>query len=182
MEVTAKTTHVVTPNEDRTMNVLRGVTRACIIVKIDWIHESLSQNKWLDTTFYQHNICNTVRVSVCATITNIVKLTYFSFPQVSERATLGNKIYKNSTFANRGPFFLYQTGIDNSKKIGYLKEIITLCGGAITENHSEALIVVSDQLVPVRNPKQSVVVTTFIFDCAMKGALLEVSRYAPKKV
>lgn len=44
------------------MNVLRGVIRACSIVKVNWIHHSLAQGKWLDTTLYTHNICDSNRV------------------------------------------------------------------------------------------------------------------------
>ena len=63
-EVTSKTTHVVSSNEERTMNILRGVIRACLIVNVNWIHDSLAQDKWLDTTIYQHNICDNNRVSL----------------------------------------------------------------------------------------------------------------------
>jgi hypothetical protein len=61
-EVTSKTTHVVSPNEERTMNILRGVIRACHIVNLDWIHSSVAQGKWLETTPYTHNICDSNRV------------------------------------------------------------------------------------------------------------------------
>lgn len=62
-EVSIRTTHIVSPNEERTMNVLRGVIRACTLVKVNWVHESLKANKWLDSTMYQHGICDTSRVS-----------------------------------------------------------------------------------------------------------------------
>lgn len=100
--------------------------------------------------------------------------------QVYQRSILGTKNYKNQTFANRGLFFLNKDGIDNIKKIDYLKEIITLCGGSITEILSEAAILVSDLPLSPSSSKQIVVVTTYVFDSAMKGSFLEVARYAPK--
>lgn len=62
-EVTMRTTHVVTPNEERTMNVLRGVIQACEIVNVKWVHESLAADKWLETGVYLHGICDSNRVS-----------------------------------------------------------------------------------------------------------------------
>lgn len=62
-EVSVRTTHVVSPNGERTMNILRGVIRACEIVNVGWLHDSLAQEKWLETTTYQHDICDSNRVS-----------------------------------------------------------------------------------------------------------------------
>lgn len=61
-EVSEKTTHIITPTNERTMNLLRGIIRACYIVNVDWIHESMKEGKFLDTTMYQHGICNTQKV------------------------------------------------------------------------------------------------------------------------
>ncbi|CRK95594.1 CLUMA_CG009053, isoform A [Clunio marinus] len=159
-EVTHRTTHVVTPNIERTMNVLRGVIRACVIVNVNWIHESIARNKWLDTTIYQHEICDSNKVF--------------------ERSFLGTKNYKNLTFANRGLFFLNIDGIDNKKKVEYLREVILLCSGSITEKLSDASIIVSEQPVACEI-KQNVVIPTHIFDSAMKGAFQDPSLYTPKK-
>jgi BRCA1 C Terminus (BRCT) domain len=63
-EVTHKTTHIVSPNEERTMNILRGVIRAVTIVNSNWIHDSMSRMKWMDTSLYHHNICDSSRVSL----------------------------------------------------------------------------------------------------------------------
>lgn len=61
-EVTSRTTHVVSPNIDRTMNVLRGVIRACLIINPKWIHDSIENNKWLETSPYQFDIVDSHRV------------------------------------------------------------------------------------------------------------------------
>lgn len=71
--------------------------------------------------------------------------------------------------------------IDNLKKIEYIKEIVALCNGAFTENKAAARFIVSDQPATAYNSKQDVVITTFVFDSAMKGKCLEASRYAPKE-
>lgn len=85
------------------------------------------------------------------------------------------------TFANRGLFFLSTDGIDNVKKVGYLKEIITMCGGNITNTPSEAAYIVSDKPIANKDPNQFVVITTYIFDSAMKGSFVEVARYIHKE-
>lgn len=63
-EVSSKTTHVVSPNEERTMNILRGVIQACSIVNVNWIHDSVAKGKWIETTLYTHNVCDSNRASL----------------------------------------------------------------------------------------------------------------------
>lgn len=90
------------------------------------------------------------------------------------------KNYKNTTFAHRGFFYLNKDKIDNFKKVEYLKEIIALCGGSITDLLSEAKVIVSDEPMIRDNEQQVVVIPTFIFDSAMTGKCLEATRYNPK--
>lgn len=181
-EVSARTTHIVSPSEERTMNVLRGVIRACTMVNVNWIHESLAAHKWLNTTMYHHSICDTSRVS--ASTTGKWRLNDGNqLPlKVYERSILGTKNYKNLTFANHGPFFLNQETIDNPKKMVYLKEIIELCGGLITDCKFDAKFIVSDKPLNTTGSKQIVVVTTYIFDSAMKGSFLDTEMYQPRAV
>lgn len=103
----------------------------------------------------------------------------FFLPKVFERSLIGQN-YKNVTFCHRGPFFLSLDTIDNVKKVEYLKEVVALCGGVITENKAEAKIIISERPVPPTNSKQSVVTPTYIFDSAMKGICVDASRFAPK--
>lgn len=179
-EVTAKTTHVVSPNDERTMNILRGVIRACTIVDANWVHDSLKSNKWLDTSVYQHDICDSNRVSDMFNQRNPLYFNCAILLQVYQRLVLGPKNFRNSTFASRGALFINRNGIENSKKVDYLKEIVTLCGGIIAENQSEAAIVVSDLPLHTMIPKQVIVISTYIFDSAMKGSYLDVARYVPR--
>lgn len=62
--VSDKTTHVITPNVERTMNILRGVISACFILKLEWIFDSLQAGKFVDTTIYHHEICNPQKVNL----------------------------------------------------------------------------------------------------------------------
>jgi hypothetical protein len=159
--VTEKTTHVVTPNAERTMNLLRGIIRACYIVNLNWIKDSAKEGKFLDTATYQHSVCNTQKIY--------------------ERSVLGKR-FKNHTFTLYGPFYLQRETIDNEKKVAYLKEIIEQCGGQLTKNRSDAKIIISDHPIPitlVQHP--TVVISTYIFDAAMQGKMISFSKYIPKK-
>lgn len=148
--VTKFTTHVVSPNEARTMNILRGVIRACLIVNVDWIKESEKQNKFVDANPYQHSISDSNK--------------YY------ERSFLGSK-YKNEIFASHGLFFLDK--FKDEKKYGYLKEVIELCSGKITNDVEKSSIIVYDEDQHIhRNVKQ--VKSSHIFDSAMKGKFIDV--------
>lgn len=180
-EVTSKTTHIVSPTEERTMNILRGVIRACVIVNVSWIHESLAKDKWLETSTYQLEISDSNKVSLTDDGSRNLKVLTVRHSQVYERSVLGTKNYKNLSFANRGSFYLNKETIDNANKVNYLTEVIELCSGAITENKTEARYIVSDQSLLSKNHNQVHVNSMYIFDSAMKGTLLEVTRsYIPK--
>lgn len=100
--------------------------------------------------------------------------------KVCERSILGTKNYKNLTFANHGLIYLDMQSIDNPKKVGYLEEIIKLCSGHLTDNKTLAKFIVSDKVVQSVEPNQVVVISTYIFDSAMRGSFLDVIRYQPK--
>ncbi|KAL7049475.1 hypothetical protein ACKWTF_003711 [Chironomus riparius] len=160
-EVTEKTTHVITPNTERTMNLLRGIIRACYILKYDWITESVKAGMFLDTTLYQHEICNNQKIC--------------------ERSILG-KNFKNLSFSHYGPFYINRDTIDNLKKYEYVREIIKLCNGNMTTNINDARMIVSDRplILPLSHKKPTVVISTYIFDAAMQGKLIPNAKYIPK--
>lgn len=64
----------------------------------------------------------------------------------------------------------------------YLKEIIELCGGLITACKFDAKYIVSDKALESADSKQIVVVSTYIFDSAMRGSFLNTAVYQPKAV
>lgn len=154
--VTKHTTHVVSPTIDRTMNILRGVVRACIIVDVQWIHNSLAQNKFLDATLYQHVISDSNR--------------FF------ERSILGPN-FKNTTFSLAGLFYLSRESFDHpEKKYCYLREIIELCDGKVTDDVKLAKIIVNDGdtvLLKSLNPNAKQLKSSCIFDSAMRGKFIE---------
>lgn len=47
LQVTRKTTHLITASPQRTINVLRGIIRGVWILSFDWIIESANSGKWL---------------------------------------------------------------------------------------------------------------------------------------
>lgn len=142
------------------MNLLRGIIRACYIVNVNWILDSVKEGKFLDTATYQHSVCNTQKIY--------------------ERSVLGKK-FKNHTFNLYGPFYIQKETIDNEKKVSYLKEIIEQCGGQLTKNRADAKIIISDHPILTTLVKQpTVVVSTYIFDAAMQGKMISFSKYIPK--
>lgn len=152
---------MVTPTAERTMNLLRGIIRACYIVNLSWITDSTKEGKFLDTATYQHSICNTRKIY--------------------ERSVLGKR-FKNHTFSLYGPFYVQRETIDNDKKVAYLKEIIEQCGGQLTKNRAEAKIIISDQSILTTLVKQpTIVISTYIFDAAMQGKMISFTKYIPKK-
>ena len=58
--VSTKTTHLVTLNNNRTMNLLRGIIRAVWIVNFDWIKASLAAGKWVYEEPYEFLECSPV--------------------------------------------------------------------------------------------------------------------------
>lgn len=142
------------------MNILRGVIRACYVVNMKWVKDSEKTGKFLDGSFYLLPVCSALKIN--------------------ERKVLGKR-YCNSTFAHMGPFYLQQETIDNEKKVGYLKEIIENCGGKMTTNRSDAKFIVSDHPILVTLfHKPTVVISTYIFDCAMQNRVLPPAKYLPK--
>lgn len=93
---------------------------------------------------------------------------------------LSSTDFVNTTFTNR-LIFLHKKSFKQSKNFAYLKEIIELCGGKVTENHFKAKIIVSDTPVKLLDKQKGVevVVSKYIFDCLMKGSLLETTLYHP---
>merc|ERR1711974_164172 len=47
------TTHVVCGESRRTLNMLRAILSGCWIVSLDWLHECLEKNIWVDEELYE---------------------------------------------------------------------------------------------------------------------------------
>jgi len=91
------------------------------------------------------------------------------------------KNFQNFTFYHNGSIFLNAASIENPKKVEYLKEIIDLCSGKLTKDRNDAEYIVTD--TPIDDPSLKFtkqVMSTYIFDCAMKSQLLDTAKYNPK--
>lgn len=99
------------------------------------------------------------------------------------RRLLSSTDYVNTTFTNR-LIFLHKKSFSQLKKFDNLKEIIELGGGKVTENHFKSKIIVSDTPVMLLDKQKQkgveVVVSKYIFDCLIKGSLLETTLYHPE--
>ncbi|XP_026475306.1 LOW QUALITY PROTEIN: uncharacterized protein LOC113379204 [Ctenocephalides felis] len=121
--VTASTTHVVSPEPRRTLNLLKGIVRGCWIVNLDWVLKSEIACKWLSEDPYEW--------------------TSFS-PSVQkariERHAFGD-LFKLDIFATSGSIYL-------SKKCSPpwqdLQELVLLCSGKISANVKNADIIVGE--------------------------------------
>lgn len=62
-KVTNRTTHLITLEPRRTINLLRGLIRGIWILKFDYIVESLKQEKWMsEEMFEEKNFSKSVQV------------------------------------------------------------------------------------------------------------------------
>lgn len=74
-KVSGKTTHLVTLNARRTINMLRGIVRGVWILEYNWIVKSFEANEWLPELSYEMNsFSNAVEVTKC---TFSMTFTYF---------------------------------------------------------------------------------------------------------
>jgi hypothetical protein len=67
-KVTDKTTHLVTTENRRTMNLLRGIIQGCYIVKYQWLLESEKAGEWVRENSHflrEVNDAAQVRLSHC---------------------------------------------------------------------------------------------------------------------
>lgn len=51
--VSERTTHVVTLENRRTINLMRGIIRGLWILTFDWIEKSLAANEWQPEELYE---------------------------------------------------------------------------------------------------------------------------------
>ncbi|ETN61253.1 hypothetical protein AND_007075 [Anopheles darlingi] len=145
-DVTANTTHLVTLEARRTINLLRALIRGLWIVRYDWIVASATAGHWLPEEQYE--------------------LRDFS-PAIqanrSERQAFG-KHYRSDLFADYGPFWI---SARCTVPPGQLRELLVLCHAKVTGNRGEAryLIVEKDGTQDYRvNGQQVCVDALWILD------------------
>lgn len=119
--VTDRTTHLVSLESRRTINLLRALTRGLWIVSYEWIEQSHSTNRWLpEEQFELRNFSPAVQL--CR----------------SERQAFGPR-YRIDLFADCGPFYVaQQCEVPHDQ----LRELIVTCKGKVIGDAAKARYVI----------------------------------------
>uniref|UniRef100_A0A182PQI8 BRCT domain-containing protein n=1 Tax=Anopheles epiroticus TaxID=199890 RepID=A0A182PQI8_9DIPT len=122
-DVTDNTTHLVTLESRRTINLLRALIRGLWIVRYEWIVESYRAGHWLpEERFELRNFSRAVQLNR------------------SERQAFGSE-YRNELFADFAPFWISPRC---AVPVHQLRELIVLCRGKVTGNAARAKFLVVD--------------------------------------
>ncbi|XP_052894362.1 uncharacterized protein LOC128301773 [Anopheles moucheti] len=121
--VTDNTTHLVTLESRRTINLLRALIRGLWIVRYEWIVESYQVGRWLsEERFELRDFSHAVQLNR------------------SERQAFGSQ-YRNELFADYAPFWISPRC---AIPVQHLRELILLCRGKVTGNEARAKFLVVD--------------------------------------
>ncbi|XP_023032023.1 uncharacterized protein LOC6643276 isoform X2 [Drosophila willistoni] len=123
--VTKRTTHLVSLDPRRTLNLLRGLMRGVWIVSYNWILESLRSGKWVYEEPYELKVFSRA-VEICRT----------------ERQAFG-KDYRCELFRFMESF--YVSSHCQPLQFNNVKEILMLGGAKITENRFKAKYIIGDK-------------------------------------
>uniref|UniRef100_A0A182WJB6 BRCT domain-containing protein n=1 Tax=Anopheles minimus TaxID=112268 RepID=A0A182WJB6_9DIPT len=119
--VTDNTTHLITLESRRTINLLRALIRGLWIVRYEWIVESYQAGRWLpEERFELRNFSHAVQLNR------------------SERQAFGSQ-YRNELFADYAPFWISPRC---AIPVQQLRELILLCRGKVTGNAARAKFLV----------------------------------------
>ncbi|XP_053663148.1 mediator of DNA damage checkpoint protein 1 [Anopheles marshallii] len=121
--VTDNTTHLVTLESRRTINLLRALIRGLWIVRYEWIVESYQAGRWLsEERFELRDFSRAVQLNR------------------SERQAFGS-LYRNELLADYAPFWISPRCAIPEQQ---LRELILLCRGKVTGNAARAKFLVVD--------------------------------------
>ncbi|KAM7342186.1 microcephalin isoform 2-T2 [Cochliomyia hominivorax] len=122
--VTDITTHLVSLEPRRTLNLLKALTRGLWILDYNWIEESLKAGQWLAEEAYElRNFSKGVEISR------------------SERQAFGNN-YKCDLFHKFGAFYVSSQCSPINKES--MRELIVLCGGRVVNTRQKARYIIGD--------------------------------------
>ncbi|XP_037814580.1 microcephalin isoform X2 [Lucilia sericata] len=122
--VTDTTTHLVSLEPRRTLNLLRALTRGLWILEYSWILDSLKAGHWLAEE--PHELKDFSRgIEICR----------------SERQAFGNN-YKCDLFHKFGAFYISSQCCPISKE--NMCELIKLCGGRVVNARQKARYIIGD--------------------------------------
>ncbi|XP_023176535.2 microcephalin isoform X2 [Drosophila hydei] len=123
--VTKRTTHLVSLEPRRTLNLLRGLMRGVWIVNFKWILESVRVGKWVSEEHYELNSFSRA-VEICRT----------------ERQAFGVS-YRCELFRFMETF--YVSSLCRPITFNNIKELLLLGGAKLTENRYKAKFIVGDK-------------------------------------
>ncbi|XP_012154800.1 uncharacterized protein LOC101449922 isoform X2 [Ceratitis capitata] len=150
------TTHVVSYEPRRTLNLLRGLIRGLWIVDYKWVLDSLKTGYWLNEEDYELRVFSRA-IEICRT----------------ERQAFGNT-YKCELFADLGTFYISSRCGPISRE--NLKELIELCGGKVVDHRKRAKYILGD---PHRTLEEKVYVTPFwVLDSITHMQVMRHQKYA----
>ncbi|XP_058178773.1 mediator of DNA damage checkpoint protein 1 [Anopheles ziemanni] len=124
-DVSDNTTHLVSLEPRRTINLLRALVRGLWIVRYDWIVESFRARRWLpEEQFEVRDFSMAVQINR------------------SERQAFGSQ-YRSELFTDYGPFWVSPGCAVPARQ---LRELLLLCRGKVTGNKLKAkyLVVEND--------------------------------------
>ncbi|XP_065368282.1 microcephalin isoform X2 [Calliphora vicina] len=153
--VTDTTTHLVSLEPRRTLNLLRALTRGLWILEYSWILDSLKAGKWMLEE--PHELRDFSRaIEICR----------------SERQAFGNS-YKCDLFHKFGAFYISSQCCPISKE--NMRELITLCGGRIVNARQKARYIIGDAN---RNLEDKFYLTPYwVLDSITQMQLMKVNKY-----
>ncbi|KFB51646.1 AGAP007413-PA-like protein [Anopheles sinensis] len=144
-DVTDNTTHLVSLEPRRTINLLRALVRGLWIVRYDWIVESFRARRWLpEEQFEVRDFSMAVQINR------------------SERQAFGSQ-YRSELFADYGPFWVSPSCAVPARQ---LRELLLLCRAKVTGNKlkSKYLVVENDHSARASVDGQILVTPLWILD------------------
>ncbi|XP_073848643.1 microcephalin isoform X2 [Musca autumnalis] len=153
--VTETTTHLVSLEPRRTMNLLRAISRGLWVVDYNWILDSQKAGEWLAEEPYE--LKNFSRaVEICR----------------SERQAFGDR-YKCELFHDLGPFYISIRCYPVTKSD--LSELITLCGGRLVLSRDKARYIIGDTNPSL--PDKVYVTPYWVLDSISQMQIVKIQKY-----
>ncbi|XP_078688259.1 microcephalin-like isoform X2 [Branchiostoma floridae x Branchiostoma belcheri] len=152
-DVTERTTHVVSGNNRRTLNVLSAISRGCWLVSLEWVLKSCEVGRYVEEEPYE---------------------LHEAFPAAQEarlerQAAEGH--YKQDLFSDCGLIYISE---HTSPPHSSLVRLVELCGGRICTSIRRARIVVGN---PQRRTDALVVTELWVLDSITEHSTLPLDAY-----
>ncbi|XP_055378202.1 microcephalin [Condylostylus longicornis] len=153
-QVTEKTTHVVSLECRRTINIIKGIIRGLWILKYEWVVDSFNKGKWLhEETYELREFSRTVEI--CR----------------SERQAFG-PTYRMELFADLASIY-----VSNKCKVPVdsLKDVVKLCSGHLVKDPKQCKYVIGDYF-----EGKICLEPQWILDCITNNKIVKFFKYTIK--